>query len=116
MIKFVEDEMFEMATLRKKRSGLPVNLYLDDSSSYKKSGHWKRIKLQADKGDSPNTRNMIPMSIDDNPQLLTKAKSSLSAKEIDEVKAFVKLNKELLDQLADGIIDIGEFLEKMKKV
>lgn len=42
---------FEMATLRKARSGLPVNLYLDDSGSYLDGGHGPRIKFQPDKGE-----------------------------------------------------------------
>jgi hypothetical protein len=105
----------EMATLRKKRSDLPVNLYLDDSGSWSKAGHWKWIKFQADKGDSPNTHSMIPMTIDENPQILIKnPRMSLSAQEIEQVRAFVKLNKDLLLQLSDTEIDIGEFLEKMK--
>jgi hypothetical protein len=128
MIVFVEDKLpteqenleenikiEEMATLRKKRSGLSVNLYLDDAKSWSKSGHWKRIKFQSDKGDSPNTRSMIPMSIDDDPRILVKnPKLSLSAKDIDEIKIFVKMNKDLLLQLADAAIDIGEFLDNMK--
>lgn len=107
----------EMATLRKKRSGLPVNLYLDDSKSWAQTGHWKRIKFQPDKGDSPDTRSMIPMSIDENPEILVKnPKMSLSAKEVEQIKNFVRLNKELLLQLSDAKIDIGDFLDKMKTV
>ncbi len=52
---------FEMTTLRKTRSGLPVNLYLDDSGSYLNGGHGPRIKFQSDKGNCPNTRSMIPI-------------------------------------------------------
>ena len=36
---------YEMVTLRKSRSGLPVNLYLDDSGSYLDGGHGPRIKF-----------------------------------------------------------------------
>jgi hypothetical protein len=107
----------EMATLRKKRSGLPVNLYLDDSKSWSRTGHWKRIKFQPNKGDSPDTRSMIPMSIDENPEILVKApKMSLSAKEVEQIKNFVRLNKELLLQLSDAKIDIGDFIDRMKTV
>ena len=105
------------ATLRKKRTGLPVNLFLDDARGYRSSGHWKRIKFQADKGDSPNTRTMIPMSIADDPQILVKnPKMSLSSKDIEQIKIFVKLNKDLLLQLSDAQIDIIEFVNKMKTV
>ncbi len=31
-----EADMFEMSCLRKKRTGLPVNIYVDDSGTWKK--------------------------------------------------------------------------------
>jgi hypothetical protein len=108
-------QITEMATLRKKDSGLPVNLYLDDIGSWSKSGHWKRIKFQPDTGDRPVTVNMIPMSIEDNPQILLKnAKISLNAKQVEEIKTFVRNNKVLLLQLADAKISILEFGRRMK--
>ena len=116
MERFVEEEhLEEMATLRKQRSKLPVNLYLDDSGSWKNTGHGKRIKFQADKADRPMTRDMIPMSIEDEPKILIKnPKISLSASDLDKIKNFVRANKVLLLQLSDTKIDIGEFLSKMK--
>lgn len=114
---YTNDHLGEMATLRKNRSGLPVNLYLDDAQSYKKGGHWKRIKFQADKGNSPNTRDMIPMSIEDEPRIMTGAShTKLSSADIEKVRNFVKANKELLLKLADFEIDFPEFVQKMKKV
>jgi hypothetical protein len=107
----------EMATLRKSYSGLPANLYLDDAGSWSKSSHWKRIKFQPNTGDRPVTQNMIPMSIEDDPKILVKnAKIALDAKQIDQIKAFVQINKNLLLQLADAKIDIFEFGRRMKKV
>jgi hypothetical protein len=107
----------EMATLRKSDSGLPANLYLDDTGSWSKSGHWKRIKFQADAGDRPVTRDMVPMSIDDNPQILVKnVKLALDAKQLKQIKAFVRVNKDLLLQLADAKISILEFGKRMVKI
>jgi hypothetical protein len=109
--------IYEMATLRKKDSGLPANLYLDDIGSWSKSGHWKRIKFQPNTGDRPVTQNMIPMSIDSNPQILVKnAKMSLNTKQIEQIKTFVKNNKELLLQLSDAKISIIDFWKQMKTV
>jgi hypothetical protein len=111
------DELEEMATLRKKRSGLPVNLYLDDSMSYKRGGHAKRIKFQPDKGDRPNTREMIPMSISDDPKIMGQIpKTELSSQDIERIRAFVIANKKNLDDLADMKMDIGDFLDRMQKV
>jgi predicted metallo-beta-lactamase superfamily hydrolase len=130
MIVFVENKLLteqenleenlkieEMATLRKSRSGLPANLYLDDVGTWSKSGHWKRIKFQPNAGDRPVTRDMVPMSIDDNPQILVKnAKIELNAKQLNQIKAFVKANKDLLLQLADAEIEMFEFGRRMVKV
>jgi hypothetical protein len=107
----------EMATLRKSDSGLPVNLYLDDVGSWSKSGHWKRIKFQANKNNSANTRTMVPMSISDDPQILIKnPRLSLSAKDVEKVKNFVRANKDILLLLADEKISILEFGRRMVKV
>ena len=111
------DEFFEMSTLRKKRSGLPVNLYLDDSKRYKRAGHAKRIKFQPNKSDHPNTHEMIPMSIEDEPKILVQnVKIDLTLAELNKIKLFVSLNKDLLLDLSDMKIDFIEFGNKMKKV
>ena len=113
---------FEMATLRKSRSGLPVNLYLDDSGSYIDGGHAPRIKFQPDKGDSPNTHSMIPMTISDNPTILIKNYQlrlrGVDNKDISHVKSFVIANKVNLLRLCDrnDVYDISNFLEDMIKV
>jgi hypothetical protein len=130
MIIFVENKLMtelenleenltieEMATLRKSDSGLPANLYLDDTGSWSKSGHWKRIKFQPNTGDRPIPRDMVPMSIDDNPKVLVKnIKIELNTKQLDQIKTFVRINKELLLQLADAEISILEFGRRMVKV
>ena len=90
-------QLQEMAVYRKNESGLPANLYLDDAGAWKKSGHWKRIKFQSDKEDHPNTRNMIPMSISDDPQVLVNSSNiELSRSEIGEIKSFIVNNLDLL--------------------
>jgi hypothetical protein len=101
--------------LRKKRSKLPANLYLDDNGTWFKLGPYKRIKFQDDNNDKVLTNNMIPMSIDDNPQILIdNANLSLSVSEVEQIKIFVKNNKELLLKLGDMEIDIFDFIEKMR--
>lgn len=110
-----EADMFEMSCLRKKRTGLPVNIYVDDSGTWKKMRHANRIKIQCNKGDYPNTRGMIPMSIDDNPRILVdNPKMELSAADINAVKKFVIANKDLLIGLgSDDNFDIVDFTGAM---
>ena len=113
---------FEMATLRKSRSGLPVNLYLDDSGSYLDGGHGPRIKFQPDKGNSPNTRFMIPMTISDVPTIPLRNYQSrldgVGSEDISLIMSFVIANKENLLRLCDrnDEYDISNFLEDMVKV
>ncbi len=113
---------FEMATLRKTRSGLPVNLYLDDSGSYLNGGHGPRIKFQPDKGNCPNTRSMIPMTISDEPTIPIKNYQSrlngVGSNDIALIMSFVIANKTNLLRLCDrnDEYDISNFLEDMVKV
>ena len=113
---------FEMATLRKARSGLPVNLYLDDSGSYLDGGHGPRIKFQPDKGNSPNTRSMIPMTISDDPTIPLRNYQSrldgVGSNDISLIMSFVTANKENLLRLCDrnDEYDFSNFLEDMIKV
>ena len=79
------DELEEMAGLRKSASGLPVNLWLDDSHAYVHGRHAKRIKFQGDYGNNANRGNMFSMIISkDNPQIPAKQlpKLRLPAKDI----------------------------------
>ena len=39
-----------MANVRKKQTGLPVNIWIDEAETYKKGKHSKFIKFQMDKG------------------------------------------------------------------
>ncbi|MFP3040281.1 hypothetical protein LQZ19_00515 [Treponema primitia] len=57
---------------------------------------------------------MVPMSIDKKPHILAQEiKIDLNYFEINQIKKFVKNNKDLLLQLAEANIDFFDFLEKM---
>jgi hypothetical protein len=104
----------EMVMLHKNVSDLPANLYLNDTGSWAKTGHWRIIKFQPNTGDHPVTSGIVPMSIEDDPQILLKnAKIALTVEQIEQIKKFVRINKDLLLQLADTEIDIIDFLGRM---
>jgi hypothetical protein len=112
-----DKQLEEMAGLKKPDSGLPVNLWLDDSHAYIRGRHAKRIKFQGDYGNNTNAGNMFSMMISqDNPQIPAKQlpKLKLPAKDIDAIKTFVRNNADILDKLADEKIDIADFLRQMK--
>ena len=101
--------------LRKKDSGLPANLYLDDTGSWRGSGCVDMIKFQANKNNFLNTRLTASMSISDNPQILARSpRMNLSSKDIEQIRNFVKQNKDLLLRLSRAEIDILEFYDEMK--
>lgn len=110
---------FEMATLRKARSGLPVNLYLDDSGY---SSDSPIIKFQPNKSDCPDTRFMIPMTISDEPTIPIKNYQSqlndVGSNDISLIMSFVIANKTNLLRLCDrnNEYDIFNFLDDMIKV
>lgn len=112
----LEDVCFEMANIKKKRSKLPVDIWVDDTgNSYQHSS--ARIKFANQKGITANSRNMVPMSISDSPEILISNLSSikLSQNDINEIKLFVKNNKDNLLRLADpnDEYDIADFLNDM---
>ena len=107
---------YEMgATLHKKDTGLPVNIWIDDMA-WKQTSHWKRIKFQPDKVDRSDTRTFIPMSIEDDPQIKAKnPKLSINSSELEQIKQFVRINKDLLLRYSDQEITIADFLRQMRK-
>jgi hypothetical protein len=112
-----KDELEEMATLKKTVTGLPVNIWVDETKSYALGGHAKRIKFQGDYGNNTNRSNLFTMILSkDDPQIPAKQLSRLKlpAKDIDAIKVFVKNNMDILDKLADERIDIATFLKQMK--
>lgn len=115
--KRLRDELEEIAGLRKSDSGLPVNLWLDDSSTYKNAGHWKRIKFQGDHGDKVNRGNLFTTIISDNPEIMPKTAETsikLPAKETEKIRKFVKNNEELLSKVAGQEISAFQFFKQMK--
>ena len=106
------EPIFGMATLRKADTGLPVNIYVDDSLDYVGGGHGKRIKFQPDRGNRPLTRTFVTMTIADEPRVI--GGHELSSKEIQQIKGFVLRNRAALERLADMDIGIADFLRNMR--
>ena len=112
----VSKDLEEMAGFRKEDSGLPVNLWLDDSSRYKRSGHWKRIKFQNDHGNKLVSDNLLSMTLSPDPKIpegeLSRLK--LPTRDVNRLKQFVKDNFDLLSKLADQDITFVTFLKQVK--
>lgn len=97
--------------LRKTDSKLPVNLFIDDSRSYKRGRHSKRIKFQNNHGDKPNTRGSFSsMTLDG--EVVKKTLPShleISQKDIDKIRNFVLNNKDCLSLIADFELEYDYF-------
>lgn len=116
VLRETQSRFYEMgATLHKKDTGLPVNIWIDDMA-WKQTGHWKRIKFQPDKGDRSDTRTFIPMSIEEEPQIKVKKKISINSQEIEQIRQFVRINRDILEKYADQQITINDFLQQMKRL
>lgn len=103
----------EMANVRKKQTGLPVNIWIDEAETYKKGKHSKFIKFQMDKGlnfKEPTCPMMLDGTI---PEKVLQC--SISKSEIKEIQTFVINNAYALDKLADQLIWKEDFFEFMIK-
>ena len=107
--------LLEMSKVRKARAGLPVDIWVDEGKTFSKSKHFRHIKFQGDKGD-PNTRNWVPLTVSDDPRIPVKdVEHDLNERELDQVKRFVVLNKDLLLRLGDDF-DVTDFVMNMRLV
>jgi len=107
------DPLWSMATLRKNRTGLPVNIWVDEGDGSKQGRHGKRLKFQINRGDNPIPRNFASMTISNNPRVI--GKHTLSGQDIHAIQNFVLMNKEALEALVDQKIDIEDFLQVNKE-
>ena len=114
--EFVHSEpesLWSMANFRKDKSGLPVNVWLDEGQTYKTGGgHGYRLKFQTNRQNQWTNTELAIMTISDIPKVIGEHK--LPAKVIKELEDFVIRNKKLLMQLADMKIDFDTFREKVK--
>ena len=112
---YEKQSLQEMSRLSTKKSGLPVDLYIDDSKSYIRGRHAKIIKFQANSDDS-RTESFSSMTLDGNivPETLPK-KHSIKTKDIEKISNFVKNNVFALEKIADKEIDFQDFMNVMIK-
>lgn len=110
-----ENLLYEMAILRKEKTGLPIHLWVDDSGFTRDIRHnLPRLKMQANKSDSPSRDNLIPISISSTPMILAgKEKLKMSLKDLKEVIKYIKDNYDLFLAHYNQEIDLDELKEKL---
>lgn len=107
----------EMANCRPRRTGLQMNIWIDETSSYLRSKHSKRIKFQINKSPKFQPNNVCSMLFDGtipNKQLHKMYSSNefnLEKQDLIEVANFVKNNAYALNKIADQQLDLDDFWE-----
>lgn len=110
----LENQIWEMANLPKKRTGLPVIIYISGN----KASHGPRIKFFDSYADSigENYDLLIPLTIDKNPDIPIKHKLNIKKKDLEKIKQWVIKNYDLLMDLYNGNIDEIEAGMNQQKV
>lgn len=96
------DDGFMYRKENKSKTGLPVDIFLDDSSVWAAKECWNRpiFKFKPYKSDKRYNYNLIPMSVDANPEILFKnPKMELTEAEVEKIKQYVIKNKNSLLEL-----------------
>ena len=106
-----EDELFEMSNITPKRSGLQVSVWVREKNEGLQHGCSIKVSNIAGKFSPDN----FSVSVTQNPKVIA-GKCKLKKVVLDDIIDWVKLNRRPLLDLWESKIDIGEFLEKMKKL
>ena len=114
-LKFLKrsDNTIEYLYLSKEKTGLNVDIYIDDCSSYKRHQHplWAYFC----DGYSHNDR-LIPISISKDPVIeIHNCDINLSSIDLNSVRRFIRQNLQLIKDIADERIDSVEFVTQITK-
>ena len=111
-------KLTEMSSLRKNKSKLPVNIWIDETQSYIRGKHSKRIKFQLNKGDKSHQgdgRYFASMTLDG--QIVENTfkgkRKEVDSKDIQAISNFVINNTECLRLIADEELDFDVFKETL---
>lgn len=107
----------EMANCRPSKTGLPMNIWIDETEAYKTGKHAKRIKFQINKKPKLQPQNTCPMTLDGKipDKIWNKVKHnkefSINGAERAAVSNFVVNNAYALSKVADQLLWLDEFWE-----
>jgi len=109
-----DDELFEMANLHGKHTGLDDVVIWVGSSL--KSKHGRRIKVSNINSKIGSSLDCFTITI---PELETIGKVNtkhITQYKMDKIKDFIKLNMNIICDICDEKIDTVDFINQMKKV
>ena len=105
--------LIEMALLRKSKTGLPVNIWIDEMGSARNVKHnIPRLKIQNDY-NSNRTDNTLSIEISENPKILS-GMQNIKDKDMNIIYDFIKRNLDLLLKHWNEEIDTDELKELLE--
>lgn len=108
------DELIEYMWLRPSKTGIPVDIFVDDGGAYKRNGH--PLLLLARNGYTRADADFIPFVVSDNPKLYRESLVyNISTDEILHIRNFIAKNIQILKDLADDKISQIEFFKSIRK-
>lgn len=112
---YIEDnkeQLYEFADLVPEDTGLTVVVWIDGPRKMK---HGKRIKFQNNNSNRLNGGEIIPITISDDPQIpkSVTTKLKISNKDLNKIKSWIKLNKEILLDYSNGLITTKQLYNKI---
>lgn len=119
IVDYCREEMQEnlqhFACCRPYKTGLPVNIWIDEAESYKNVNSTKCIYFQINKTQKFQPQNTCTMTLDGNileddlMEARKKEDFDLEQNELEEVSNFVINNSYALDKVADQLLWLDEF-------
>lgn len=110
-----ENTAVMLSNLGKSFTGLPMNIWIDVSGTYKKGKHSKRLKFQTNTSDKFNINELATMDFNGIVRTDLPKYCKIKNKELDKLRIFISNNKKLLELVADARISEQVFYKLMVK-
>ena len=107
---FTEDELFEMANLYPRTTGLPMTVWVGPRG---KARHDVRVKVNMIHGNQMNIENTAVVGVLPSPHLIA---GQLPPDDEHAVSAWITLNAEAIIAYWDGDIDTLELVQTLKRL
>lgn len=105
----------EMANKWRKETRLPMNIWLDESQTYLRGRHSKRIKFQLNTSDKLKPDFVGSMDFDGNIFPRTLEITKLRRRDLEQLRNFVHNNRHALEMLADMKVWLASIWDDMIK-
>ena len=111
-----KERIADMSNIRQIRTGLDVIIWVETNGAERETKHnLARIKFE-----DVNTKNLIPISISKQPELLggyNENNININAKQLQAIKKWIKENYDALMDLWKGVITTDDFIvDRIKKI